>query len=132
MNLGPVSAPPLDIDAIAAMIREAPAGCHLLVAPDVYDAHAGDLAVAAASMPGQRITIGRSPLLAPGTVAVMDAPGSNVTRRFLAPPVAAPAPAQAPPVAAKMTPPRPPRPRPSPPRPPAPSPPRPRVRIVDT
>jgi hypothetical protein len=129
MNLGP--APPLDVDAIVAMIREAPAGCHLLVAPDVYDAHACTLAVAAASMPGQRITIGRSPLLAPGTVAVMDTPGTALTRRFLTTPGPKPTPGPAQPVEVKMTPPRPPKPRPAPPSGPPPRP-QPRVRIVDT
>jgi hypothetical protein len=105
------------------------------VAADVYDAHIADLAIAAAAIPGQRITISCSALLAPGTVAVMES-SPSLGRRLAGfldkfgpgkpragPPVT--------PAEVKMTPPRPPKPRPMPPSGPPPRP-QPRVRIVDT
>jgi hypothetical protein len=122
-----------DLAALETMIREAPPGSWLAVAPDVFDAHKADLAVAAACVVGHSIHIERSPRVPPGTFAVMDPPkfpgaasSGFLTKFGPKKPAGVPPPGPARSVAARPTPPPPPRPEGPPPQP------RSRVRIIDT
>jgi hypothetical protein len=62
-----------DLETLRTLVREAPPGSILALAPDVFDRFKGELASEAASTVGSNIRIQRAAVMKPGTVAVLAA-----------------------------------------------------------